>query len=293
MDLYVLVNTRIHIFTKGDNKFSAIDAGIDCAKFIGLFSKNMELDQMNKKNILVTMVGAFCLTLLCSFLTQTRKKTVWMIGDSTMAIKAANKFPETGWGMAFAQLFKPGTEVVNKAKNGRSTKSCIGEGIWQEVYDSIQPSDYLFIQFGHNDEKVHKPKTGATIDEYKANLSMFVTKARDKGAEPILLTPIARRAFEKGKLTDTHGEYPAAVKQVADSLQVPLIDLTQQTTDLLTDMGEEKSSELFLHLPEGHPNYPEGVIDNTHLNEEGAALIAHLAAESLKRQRIPLAKDLK
>ncbi|PRD54756.1 rhamnogalacturonan acetylesterase [Sphingobacterium gobiense] len=248
---------------------------------------------MCKKNILWSLNGILVLGVLCSFIIQPRKKNIWMIGDSTMAIKAPDKFPETGWGVAFAEMFGSDVDVLNKAKNGRSTKSCIREGIWKEVSDGLKQGDYVFIQFGHNDEKVHKPNTGTIIDEYKANLSLFVTEARSKGAEPILLTPIARRAFEDGKLVDTHGAYPDAVRTVADSLHVPLIDMTQQTSELLTELGEEKSARLFLHLPEGHINYPKGVIDNTHLNERGAETIATLVARELERQRMPLAKDLK
>lgn len=216
-----------------------------------------------------------------------------MIGDSTMSIKAADKFPETGWGMPFADVFKEKVTVKNKARNGRSTKSCIGEGTWQEVYEGLKQDDYVFIQFGHNDEKVDKPNTGTTIAEYKANLSRFVTETRAKKANPILLTPIARRAFEEEKLIDTHGAYPDAVRKVADSLDVPLIDLTRQTSASLTEMGEEKSTSWFLHLPEGHINYPKGVVDNTHLNEHGAETIVTFVVQDIKRQQMPLAKDLK
>lgn len=248
---------------------------------------------MKNKNILLSAAGVVLLGLACGFVLPLKKRNVWMIGDSTMAIKAPDKFPETGWGVPFAGMFDAKTEVINKARNGRSTKSCIREGIWNEVYDGLKPGDYVLIQFGHNDEKVHKPNTGATIDEYKANLSFFVTETRSKKATPILLTPIARRAFDKGKLVDTHGEYPHAVKKVADSLHVPLIDLTLQTSDLLTALGEEESTGLFLHLPEGHPHYPKGVVDNTHLNEYGAETIATLVIQDMERQKIGLAKNLK
>lgn len=246
-----------------------------------------------KKNIFFSLSGVFLLVLACSFMLQPKKRNVWMVGDSTMAIKAADKFPETGWGVAFATKFKAQAEIQNKAKNGRSTKSCINEGIWKEVYEGLRPGDYVFIQFGHNDEKVHKPDVGTTIDEYKANLSRFVMETRSKKGNPVLLTPIARRAFEEGILVDTHGEYPEAVRQVADSLNVPLIDLTLQTSDLLTALGEEESISLFLHVPEGHSNYPKGVVDNTHLNEYGAQIIADLVVRDIERQCIPLAKDLK
>lgn len=250
------------------------------------------MEQM-KKNIFFSLSGVCLLVLACSFMLPPKKRNVWMVGDSTMAIKAADKFPETGWGVAFATKFKAQAEVQNKAKNGRSTKSCINEGIWKEVYKGLRPGDYVFIQFGHNDEKVHKPNVGTTIDEYKANLSRFVMETRSKKGNPVLLTPIARRAFEEGILVDTHGEYPEAVRQVADSLNVPLIDLTLQTSDLLTELGEEGSTSLFLHVPEGHYNYPKGVADNTHLNEYGAKVIADLVVRDIERQRIPLAKYLK
>ena len=248
---------------------------------------------MCKKNILWSLSGVLVLGLLCSYIIQPRKKNVWMIGDSTMAIKAPDKFPETGWGVAFATRFNAHTEVQNRARNGRSTKSCINEGMWKEVYEGIQPGDYVFIQFGHNDEKVHKPNTGTTIAEYKTNLSFFVTETRSKKGNPILLTPIARRAFADGKLVDTHGEYPDAVRQVADSLDVPLIDLTTETSAVLSKLGEERSVSLFLHLPEGYPNYPKGAVDNTHLNEHGAETIANLVVQEMKRQGIPLVNDLK
>ena len=248
---------------------------------------------MCKKNILWSLSCVLVLGLLCSYIIQPRKKNVWMIGDSTMAIKAPDKFPETGWGVAFATRFNAHTEVQNRARNGRSTKSCINEGIWKEVYEGIQPGDYVFIQFGHNDEKVHKPNTGTTIAEYKTNLSFFVTETRSKKGNPILLTPIARRAFADGKLVDTHGEYPDAVRQVADSLDVPLIDLTTETSAVLSKLGEERSVSLFLHLPEGYPNYPKGAVDNTHLNEHGAETIANLVVQEMKRQGIPLVNDLK
>ncbi len=248
---------------------------------------------MFKKRILFSLGSVLSMCLICSFMLQSRKQTIWMIGDSTMSVKAPDKFPETGWGVAFATKFKTHTEVQNRAKNGGSTKSCINEGIWKEVYEGIQPGDYVFIQFGHNDEKIHKPNTGTTIDEYKANLSFFVEKARSKKAKPVLLTPIARRAFEDGKLIDTHGAYPNAVRDVADSLNVPLIDLTKKTSNLLTEMGEEESMSLFLHLPDGHTNYPKGVIDNTHLNERGAEVIAHLVVQDIRRQGMSLVKYLK
>src|SRR5690606_5553070 len=108
--------------------------------------------EIMNKYILTSTGGILLLVLFCSLILE-RKQTVWMIGDSTMAIKAPEKFPETGWGVAFAEMFRSDVNVINKAKNGRSTKSCIREGIWKEVSDGLRQGDYVFIQFGHNDEK--------------------------------------------------------------------------------------------------------------------------------------------
>ncbi len=231
--------------------------------------------------------------IFCAFGFKDKEITLWMMGDSTMAIKDPDKYPETGWGVPFATLFKPGVQVENKAKNGRSTRSFIDEGRWTEIYNQLKVGDYLFIQFGHNDEKIDKPKVGTDIRTFKANLRMFVVKAREKGVQPVLLTPIARRNFEQGILVDTHKDYPRAIREVADSLQVPLIDLTEKTNRLLTALGERKSEKLFLHLKAGHKNYPKGVIDNTHLNREGALAVAKLAVEGIKELELSLVKQLK
>lgn len=245
---------------------------------------------MFKKPKLLTLAIALLLT---AFVPRFKQKTVWMMGDSTMAIKEKNKFPETGWGVPFATLFKKDIQVDNRAKNGRSTRSFIDEGRWQEIYSQLKAGDYLFIQFGHNDEKVNKPNVGTSLMTYKANLRMFITKAREKKAQPVLLTPIVRRNFENGILIDTHNGYPDAMRAVADSLHVPLIDLTLKTTELLEGMGEKKSTDLYLHLKPGHKNYPEGVEDNTHLNVEGAQAVAALAVQGLKELKLELVDDLK
>ncbi|MFD1769218.1 rhamnogalacturonan acetylesterase [Sphingobacterium suaedae] len=247
---------------------------------------------MKKQIVIVGCCLAMVVT-LCSFLMPPKRLTVWMMGDSTMAIKSASKFPETGWGVAFATKFNDRVQVVNKAKNGRSTKSFIDEGIWKEIEEHMKPGDYVFIQFGHNDEKIEKPKVGTTIAQYKENLSLFVQTARSKQATPILMTPIARRSFIEGKLVDTHKGYPEAVREVADSLNVMLIDATKLTMAQLSEMGPTKSESWFLHLPAGHTNYPNGVQDNTHLNVDGAEQITALVVGEMKRQKMSLVDELK
>lgn len=240
------------------------------------------------------MVRAFLLLIMFSTTIMSEKKlTIWMIGDSTMSVKEQKVYPETGWGMALADFFTKDVLIDNRAMNGRSTLSFINEQRWQAVVDAMQEGDYVLIQFGHNDEKTDKPGTGTSLDDYKANLARFVTEARQKKAIPVLLTSIARRHFENGVLLDTHKGYPDAMRVVADSLQVPLIDLQQKTTQLLTDLGEEGSIRLFLHVPAGHEHYPNGKQDNTHLSPDGAKTVAALAVAGMKEKVPALAKYLR
>lgn len=240
------------------------------------------------------MKSAILFVLLSVIAIPAKKKfTIWMIGDSTMAVKKPEAYPETGWGMALGAFFRDEVSIENRALNGRSTLSFIREGRWQPIVDALQKGDYVLIQFGHNDEKVDKKGVGASHEEYKANLARFVSEARSRKAIPVLLTSIARRHFENGVLLDTHKGYPDAMRAVADSLHVPLIDLEQKTRELLTTLGDEGSIPLFLHVPPGHAHYPDGKKDNTHLSPEGAKAIAALAVEGMKEKKLSLIKYLR
>ncbi|WP_443944935.1 rhamnogalacturonan acetylesterase [Pedobacter sp. AW1-32] len=232
--------------------------------------------------------------LLLSFtLAQKKTTTIYIIGDSTAANKEAKAYPETGWGMEFQSFFQTDVKIDNRALNGRSTKSFRAENRWQPIVDKLTPNDYVFIEFGHNDEKIDKPAVGTTIAEFKANLVQYIKEARAKKASPVLLTPIARRSFKNGVLMDTHGDYPRAVKQVADSLNVPIIDMLAKTESLLIRLGDEKSIALFNHVEPGNENYPEGKKDDTHLSPLGAKQVASLVASGIKELKLNLAKKLK
>lgn len=207
-----------------------------------------------------------------------------MIGDSTMANKTAKAAPETGWGQVFGEFFTDEVEIHNHAKNGRSTKSFHDEGLWKEVENQLQAGDYVFIQFGHNDQKIKDAtRYAAPNTDYKANLKRYVSEALAKGAYPILLTPINRRKFdENGEFVDQHGAYPDAVRSLATEMQVPLIDMYAKSLAFLENLGVEKSKKLYMNLePNAFPNYPKGLEDNTHFTPEGARVMAKLAAEGL------------
>jgi lysophospholipase L1-like esterase len=248
---------------------------------------------MEKKYLRGFLFAAIVLTAFA--LPKQKKIKLFIIGDSTAANKLPKAFPETGWGMKFQQFFDSNYVVVdNRALNGRSTLSFRNEGRWQPIYDSLQPGDYVFIEFGHNDEKVDKPTTGVNHADFKANLVRYVLETRSHKGIPVLLTSIARRSFKEGVLENTHKGYNEVVKQVADSLKVPLIDMEQKTMALLTSMGEQGSIQLFNQLDSGvNVNYPKGVKDNTHLSPVGAEKVAGLAAEGVKEQKLGLVKYMK
>src|SRR5215203_3296652 len=167
---------------------------------------------------------------------------VYLAGDSTMAQKADDKRPETGWGEYLQSQFDDErVKIENHAQNGRSTKSIINEGRWHAIVDKLRKGDYVFIEFGHNDEKLDKAETGTAANgEYRNNLIRFIKDVRAKRAFPVLLTPVMRRRFnEKGEFFDTHGEYPDAVRKVAAEYKVPLIDMHRKSEAVIKSLGEE------------------------------------------------------
>lgn len=234
---------------------------------------------------------------LMSFLQQ-EPIIIYMVGDSTMANKPYNKGnPEKGWGQVFPLYFKEGIKIENHAKNGRSSKSFRDEGLWDIVLEKIKPGHYVIIAFGHNDQKIESPdRYSAPETDYRKNLERYVLETRDKGAIPVLATPIMRRRFdENGKLYDTHGKYPDVVRSVAKEMNVPLLDLHKKTEALLTAYGEERSKWLFLHIQPGeYGAMPNGKEDDTHLSAIGAFQVCDLAIEEIKLtmpEWVPYLKD--
>ena len=228
---------------------------------------------------------------------QSKQITIFMIGNSTMANKPyKDGNPEKGWGQIFPLYFNEGVRIENYAVNGRSTKSFIDEGRWENVLSKINSGDYVIIEFGHNDEKKEDPKRFADANTtYKLNLEKFVDETRQKNGIPILATPIVRRRFdENGNFYDTHGDYPKVVREVASEKDVILFDLHNKSKELLIQYGEKNSKKLFLHIEPGeYPSLPEGLKDNTHFSPDGAFRICDLAAEEVKLKVKNLAIFLK
>jgi lysophospholipase L1-like esterase len=221
------------------------------------------------------------------------KIKVYLVGDSTMSIKQVKAYPETGWGMPFAAFFDETVTVDNRAQNGRSTKTFLAENRWQPVASDLHEGDYVFIQFGHNDEVPTKASYTPEAD-FTANLKRFVSETRARKAQPVLLTPAARRKFDAaGKIEETHAAYAELVRAVARDTNIPLIDLDRSSQALLQQFGVDNSRLLFNHLAPGeHPNYPDGREDNTHFNELGARRVAELVLADIRSLKLGLADRL-
>lgn len=247
--------------------------------------------QFSRRPILFLWVG---LLLCMSYrLIGPHKTTIYLIGDSTMADKAISAFPETGWGMPFHYFFDSTVVVDNRAQNGRSTRTFMAEGRWKDVLSTLQKGDYVLIEFGHNDE-VPTKRSYTAPEAFTANLKTFVHQTREKGATPILLTPVARRHFDStGKLLDTHPVYGPLVIKAAKQQNVPCIDLGKLSRTLLRKLGPVRSAMLYNHLEPGeHPHYPKGVQDNTHFNELGARKMAEMVLHELCKLDLPIANHL-
>ena len=240
-----------------------------------------------------TVLSALVATLFLACGTVPRATpTIYLIGDSTAANKQEDKRPETGWGEALAGYFQPGIVVDNHARNGRSTRSFRNEGLWDAVQAKLQPGDYVFMQFGHNDPKEGETRFSSPA-QYKDNLEAFAREARAKGANPVILTPVVRRHFENGQLVATHGDYPEMAREAAHELGIPLIDMTVKSKEVVQRYGDPASTELYLWVEEGaNENYPDGVEDNTHFSPLGAQLMAGLVADGIREQKLPLRRYL-
>ena len=212
-----------------------------------------------------------------------RTPTWFLCGDSTMADYPETAYPMTGWGQKLGALLAEDAYVENCAVCGRSSKSFVAEKRLNLIELCLRPGDRLVVSFSHNDEKRQDRSRYTTprgaFPEY---LNMYIDAARRQGAEPILATPIARRHFdENGTLLATHGAYPDAIRDLAFSRGVRLAELEKATMAMLRRAGPEGSKRFYCHVPKGHPHYPEGIEDNSHMSEQGAVAVASLFLDLL------------
>ncbi len=219
-----------------------------------------------------------------------RPRTLYIAGDSTAAQKYADAAPETGWGMAlpfFLHRGHRGVRVANHAMNGRSSKSFADEGRLDAILSAIAPGDLLLVQFAHNDEKATDPvRYTEPWSTYQDYLRLYVEGAREAGARPVFATSVERRRFDaEGRAVPTHGEYPAAMRELAAELDVPVLDLQALSLELWHKLGPEPSKAYF--------NWAAEKQDNTHFSPLGAIEVARLVADELLRTRVLAPRDLR
>lgn len=243
-----------------------------------------------KKSIVFIFIGLFAVAFL-SF-KSTTKVNIWMIGDSTMANKKPEAAPETGWGMVMHEFVKNDAVVHNHALNGRSSKSFLDEGYWKEILDSIQPGDFVIIQFGHNDEKTDSARHTDPFTTYKLLIKKYIDETRAKGANPIVCSSIVRRHFDgKENLKNTHGDYINAAEEIALETKTPYVNMEALTRKFVSELGPEKSKTVYLFCKPGeYSNRPNGVQDSTHLKYEGAKKVAKLFIKEAKKEKLPISQ---
>ena len=218
--------------------------------------------------------------------------TLFLAGDSTVADQDLS--PWASWGQFITQYFDASIVVANYAASGASLSSFKGRKRWDKILNLIKKGDYVMIEFGHNDEKI-KGEGAGPWSSYTDLLKFYVNSARSKGGIPILITPLQRRAFNKnGRLKPTHGDYPNAVRAVAKSLDVPLVDLTKMSTVLYESWGVDDSKYAFVHYPiNSFPGQDKELKDNTHFNDFGANEIALCVIQGIKDIGLDLETHLK
>ena len=216
--------------------------------------------------------------------------TIYLCGNSTVVDQ--NNEPWASWGQMITRWFGPEVAVSNHAESGLTARTFIAAGRLDKIMTTLKQGDYVFVEFGHNDEKEKKPGDGAWY-HYVYNLKIFVDKVRSKGADIVFCTPTQRRAFDTDNKTirNTHGEFPAAMLSVAEREKVPVIDLNGMTKKFFETLGFEDSKRALVHYPK--ELYGRELADNTHFNPYGAYEVAKCVVMGMKQLQLPVVKYLR
>jgi len=218
-----------------------------------------------------------------------KETTIYLAGDSTVVDQDVE--PWAAWGQMLPRFFNPGVVVANHGESGETIRSFIDELRLAKILSLIQPGDYLLIQFGHNDQKPN----GVPLDAYRALLIESIGKTRAKGATPVLVTSVNRRTFDsEGRISNSLMLYTEAVREIAASQHVALVDLNAMSKTLFEAMGPETSMKAFMHYPaNAYPNQTEPISDDTHFNSYGAYELARCVVRGIRDAKLPLAEFLK
>lgn len=218
--------------------------------------------------------------------------TIFLCGNSTVVDQDYE--PWASWGQIIPRFFNDKICFANYAESGESANTFIAAGRLKKALSQMKKGDYIFMEFGHNDQKQKGPGKGAYYS-YMTSLKTFIDEARARGAHPVLVTPTQRRSFgPDGKIKDTHEDYPEAMRWLAAKENIPLIDLNEMTRTFYEAMGVEESKKAFVHYPAGtYPNQTKDFADNTHFNPYGAYEIAKCIIEGMKKLNLPIIQYLR
>lgn len=241
------------------------------------------------------------------------KPKIFLASDSTVQSYEETFYPQTGWGQVFIQYFLGGTDytdssiadcsyslarcyenesviIENRAIGGRSSRSFIEEGKFDELIDAAKPNDFLFVQFGHNDSTIERPNRYVSVEDFPSYITRYIDACREKDVTCVLVTPVARRnCDETGKFSISFNDYRKVMISLSREHNIPLLDLGKYTTDYCAEYGNEESKELFMWLaPNEYPDgaYANGLSDNTHLQLRGAKAYANILAHLIASYHI-------
>ncbi|WP_169449465.1 glycosyl hydrolase 115 family protein [Marinimicrobium agarilyticum] len=210
--------------------------------------------------------------------------TVFIAGDSTVTDQRNE--PWAGWGQMLPSFFKPGVAIANHAESGRALYSFESEHRLEKILDTMKRGDYLFIQFGHNDQK-DKSDGAGPFTTYQENLREYIAAVRNKGGIPVLITPMERRRWSEGKPGETLTDFAVAMHQVGEEQGVPVIDLHGMSLELYAALGESGSRKAFVHYPANtFPGQDQALKDNTHHSPYGAYELARAVVKGI-REKVP------
>ena len=191
--------------------------------------------------------------------------TLFILGDSTVCDQPFE--PWNSWGQMLPVFFKPAIAIANHAESGETVADSLAGNRFKKAFSLMQPGDYLFIQFGHNDMKSKKPNA---LELYKTNLMNIVAETRAKGATPVLITSMERKA---GIEQPTLEGYPDTVREVARIEHCPLIDLNAMSVVFYKALGT---------------NLDKAFVDGTHHDNYGSYELAKCVMQGIEETRLPL-----
>jgi lysophospholipase L1-like esterase len=197
----------------------------------------------------------------------TNVTTVFLTGDSTVTDQPDE--PWNSWGQMLPRFFTSEVAVANHAESGESLQSSLGSRRIEKILTSLQPGDFLFVQFGHNDMK---DRATDAVVKFRENLRQLIADTRTRGATPVLVTSMERKA---GVTQDTLTDHPRAMREVAQADSVALLDLHAMSKRLYAALG---------------PDLEKAFVDGTHHNAYGSYEMARCVVQGIRDLKLPLAK---